>query len=297
LSLVSEQYRKSGAIVKEVKPLVESAVRPGAGFLEVCDLVRREVEARGGRLAFPTGIGVNQVTAHYAPQEGDRSVFAERDLVKVDFGVHVDGYVADTSVTVTLDPEFNLLLEATQRALDAAISTARKEWRTGEIGRVIHREAARFGFKTIENLTGHTLDRYTVHAGKSIPNIYMPHMQDLKKGDVFAIEPFLTLGNAAGYVVDAPSQTIFSIVARKRTGSAELDTFAESVWTERKTLPFTPRWYVGELGKEKVAEMVKKLLAKKILRAYPTLVEASGSPVAQFEHTMALDEGGLVVLT
>jgi len=297
LSLIPEQYRKSGTIVREVKPLVESAVRPGTRFLDVCDLVRKEVEGRGGRLAFPTGIGVNEVTAHYAPQEGDESVFAEKDLVKVDFGVHVDGYVADTSLTVTLNPEFDLLLEATQRALDTAISVARKEWRTGEIGRVIHGEAARFDFKTIENLTGHTLDRYTVHAGKSIPNIYMPHMQDLKKGDVFAIEPFLTLGNAAGYVVDAPSQTIFSIVARKKTGDTRLDAFAESVWAERKTLPFTPRWYVGEFGKENVAEMVKKLVSKKVLRAYPTLVEASGSPVAQFEHTMALDEGGLVVLT
>jgi methionyl aminopeptidase len=297
LSLIPEQYRKAGAIVKEVKPLAASAVRPGAGFLEVCDLVMREVEARGGRLAFPTGIGVNQVTAHYAPQEGDESVFGEEDLVKVDFGVHVDGYVADTSVTVTLNPDFNLLLEATQRALDAAIATARKEWRTGEIGGAIHREAARFGFKTIENLTGHTLDRYTVHAGKSIPNIYMPHMPDLRKGDIFAIEPFLTLGTAAGYVVDAPSQTIFSIVARKKTGVPELDAFAESVWAERKTLPFTPRWYVDEFGKGKVAEMVKKLVVKRVLRAYPTLVEASGSPVAQFEHTMALDEGGLVVLT
>jgi methionyl aminopeptidase len=297
LSLIPQQYRTSGNIVREVKPLVESAVKPGAKFLEVCDLVRKEVERRGGRLAFPTGIGVNEVTAHYAPQEGDESVFAEEDLVKVDFGVHVDGYVTDTSVTVTLNPKFDLLLEATQRALDMSIATARREWRTGEIGRVIHGEAERFGFKTIENLTGHTLDRYTVHAGKSIPNIYMPHMQDLKKGDVFAIEPFLTLGNAAGYVVDAPSQTIFSIVARKKTGDSKVDTFAESVWAERKTLPFTPRWYVSEFGKENVAEMVRKLVSKRVLRAYPTLVEASGSPVAQFEHTMALDEGGLVVLT
>jgi len=297
VSLIPEQYRKSGSIVREVKPLVEAAVKSGTSFIEVCDLVRKEVEARGGRLAFPTGIGVNEVTAHYAPQEGDESVFTGEDLVKVDFGVHVDGYVTDTSVTVTLNPEFDLLLEATRRALDSAIATARKEWRTGEIGRVIHAEAARFGFKTIENLTGHTLERYTVHAGKSIPNIYMPHMPDLKKGDVFAIEPFLTLGNAAGYVVDAPSQTIFSIVARKRTGDSRLDAFAESVWAERKTLPFTPRWYVGEFGKENVLEMVRKLVSKRVLRAYPTLVEASGNPVAQFEHTMSLDEGGLVVLT
>jgi len=267
------------------------------GFLEVCGLVKREVESRGGRLAFPTGIGVNEVTAHYAPQEGDESVLRDDDLVKVDFGVHVDGYVTDTSVSLTFNPEYNLLLEATERCLDAAITTARREPRTAEIGREIHREAARFGFKTIENLTGHTVDRYVVHAGKSIPNLYMPGMQSLKRGDVFAIEPFLTVGSGAGYVVDGPSKTIFSIVARKKTGTAELDAFAEEVWAERKTLPFTPQWYASEYPRERLYDIVNRLVAKRVARAYPTLVEASGSPVAQFEHTMALDVGGLVVLT
>ena len=295
--MIPGEYKRSGKITAEVKALVPSEVRPGVSFLEVCDFVRREVEARGGRLAFPTGIGVNEVTAHYAPQDGDLSVFKEDDLVKVDFGVHVDGYVTDTSVSVTLNPEYNLILEATQRALEAAMEAVRKETRTGEIGRVIHREAARFGFKTIENLTAHTLDRYVVHAGKSIPNLYMPHTQDLRKGDVFAIEPFLTPGSAAGYVVDAPSRTIFSMVARKRTGAPELDAFAERVWEERKTLPFTPRWYTAEYGKGKLGPIIDRLVAKRILRAYPMLVEASGSPVAQFEHTMALDDGGLVLLT
>ena len=295
--MIPEQYRRSGKITAEVKAVVRTVVKPGMGFLEVCGLVKREVESRGGRLAFPTGIGVNEVTAHYAPQEGDESVLRDDDLVKVDFGVHVDGYVTDTSVSLTFNPEYNLLLEATERCLDAAITTARREPRTAEIGREIHREAARFGFKTIENLTGHTVDRYVVHAGKSIPNLYMPGMQSLKRGDVFAIEPFLTVGSGAGYVVDGPSKTIFSIVARKKTGTAELDAFAEEVWAERKTLPFTPQWYASEYPRERLYDIVNRLVAKRVARAYPTLVEASGSPVAQFEHTMALDVGGLVVLT
>jgi methionyl aminopeptidase len=296
VTLIPEEYRKSGEITRQVKAVVKSAVKPGTGFLEICDLVRREVESRGGHLAFPTGIGVNEVTAHYAPQEGDQSAIKDEDLVKVDFGVHVDGYVTDTSVSVTFNPEYTLMLEATERALEAAISTARRDVRTGEIGREIHREAARFGFKTIENLTGHTVDRYVVHAGKSIPNLYMPGMQSLKQGDVFAIEPFLTLGTAAGYVVDTPSQTIFSIAARRKTGVPELDAFAERVWAERKTLPFTPRWYLSDFA-GKVPGIITRLVAKRVLRAYPTLVEASGKPVAQFEHTMALDEDGIVVLT
>jgi methionyl aminopeptidase len=297
LGLIPEGYRKSGKITSEVKSVVKSAVKPGVAYLEICDLVKREVESRGGRLAFPTGIGVNEVTAHYAPPNGVDSVFREGDLVKVDFGVHIDGYVTDTSVSVTYNPDYNLLLEATERSLDAAMAAARKDQRTGEIGREIHREAARFGFKTIENLTGHTVDRYIVHAGKSIPNLYMPGMQTLKKGEVFAIEPFLTFGTAAGYVIDGSSRTIFSIVARKKTGAQELDSFADMVWNERKTLPFTPQWYAADLGAKRAVELADRLVARKIARAYPTLVEASGNPVAQFEHTMALDEGGLVVLT
>lgn len=266
-------------------------------FLEVCDFVEGEIESRGGHAAFPTGIGANQVTAHYAPLEDDRSVVGSGDVLKVDFGVHVEGYVADTATTLAFEGEHELLLEAAQRALDVAITTARKEVRTGEIGREIRREASRLGFKTIENLTGHTVDRYTVHAGKSIPNLYMPGMPPLKTGDVFAIEPFLTLPNAAGYVVDAPTTTIFSLVGRKKAGAADLDEFADFVWNQRKTLPFTPRWYSQEFGRDNVQKVLSKLVSKKIVRGYPTLVEASGSPVAQFEQTMALDDGGLVVLT
>jgi methionyl aminopeptidase len=276
---------------------VKTRVRPGMGYVETCLFVEKEIELRGGSPAFPTGIGVDRVTAHYAPQEDDKSVFRESDLIKIDFGVHVDGYITDTAVSVTSNPDHRLLLEAAERALGAAIETAKREVRTGEIGREIYREASRLGFKTIENLTGHTLDRYVVHAGKSIPNLYMPGMQSLRKGDVFAIEPVVTLGSAAGYVVDSPSQTIFSLVARKRTGVGELDRFAEMVWEERKTLPFTPRWYTDEFSRSELEGILGRLMERRIVRSYPTLVEASGNPVAQFEQTMALDEGGLVVLT
>jgi methionyl aminopeptidase len=294
--LIPAEYVSSGRITREVRSVVKSKVSVGMTYLEACELVEKEIRSRGGKAAFPVGIGVDQVTAHYSPQEGDASVFKEEDVIKVDFGVHVDGYVTDTAVSVTFNPSLNLLLQAAERALAAAIETAKAEPRTGEIGRAIHKEAAKFGFKTIENLTGHTVDRYIVHAGKSIPNLYMPGMQSLKRGDVFAIEPFVTLASAAGFVVDGQTTTIYSVVARRKTGDRELDSFADHVWQERKTLPFTPRWYANEFGAG-LRTTIQKLVAKKVLRGYPILVEASGGPVAQFEHTMALDEGGLTVLT
>lgn len=294
---IPEQYRLSGRIVKEVRSVVASAARPGVNLAQLCDLIEAEIVKKGGKPAFPTGVGVNHVTAHYAPQEDEKSVLKEGDLAKVDFGVHVDGYVTDTSVTVNFNPDYELMVAATKSTLDAAVAIVKRERRVGEIGREILRTANRFGFKTIQNLTGHTVDRFTVHAGKSIPNIYVPGMPSLKDGDVFAIEPFLTLQSAAGYVVDAPSVTIYSLAVRKKTGDSAMDEFVARVWDDRKTLPFTPRWYVSRYGRDSLNSMLKELVRKKIVRAYPTLVEASEMPVAQFEHTMALENDELVVLT
>ena len=280
-----------------MKPWVKSRVSPGVEYRAICRDIEGEIVRRGGEPAFPCGIGVNHVSAHYAPQDSDSSEIREDDLVKLDYGVHVDGYIADTAVTVTLNSRYQTLLEATERALHSAIETVRKDRRIGEIGRAIWGEAARDGFKTISNLSGHTLERYIVHAGKSIPNLFVPNLPVLKKGEVFAIEPFLTLGDAAGYVVEAPQETIYSVVGRKRTGVREADELLEKIWSVRKTLPFTPRWFTGEYSEQKMRQLLAELKKKKLVRGYGTLVEASSRPVAQFEHTVALDDGTMTVLT
>lgn len=288
---------RSGKITREVRLWVKQMVKPEMSYLEIAEAVEREILSRGGNLPFPCGIGVNYVTAHYAPPLGDQAVIDENDVVKVDFGVHFDGYLTDTAVTVTFNPEYEPLLDATERALAAAVATVKEGVRAGEVGRSINNQATKFGFRVIENLTGHSVDRYVVHAGKSIPNLYMPNLQVLKKGEVFAIEPFLTPKDASGYVVDGPARTIFSIVARKHVGIRELDAFVSRVWDERKTLPFTPRWYASDYNGGRLSMVLKELVRRKLVREYPTLVEASNKPVAQFEHTMVLDDDGLVVLT
>jgi len=260
-------------------------------------MVEDEIARRGGQPAFPTGIGVNAVTAHYATQEGDQTRIGEGDLVKIDYGVHFDGYIADTAVTVTESPKFQVLMETTKRALEAAINVVKKDPRTGEIGRAIEATARQEGFKTISNLSGHTIEQYTVHAGKSIPNVYAPNQPTLRRDDVFAIEPFLTSGDAAGYVVDDPRVNIFSLIMRKRTGVKELDDLVEHIWNARKTLPFTPRWFAKDFGPERLPKLLAELERRRMLRGYPTLVEASNAPVAQFEHTMKLEGNSLVILT
>lgn len=119
----------------------------------------------------------------------------------------------------------------------------------------------------------------------------------LKRDDVFAIEPFLTPGTAAGYVKDDPRVTIYSLIMRKRTGVKELDDLVDRIWNMRKSLPFTPRWFTNEYDRARLAKLLAELERRRMLRGYETLVEASGAPVAQFEHTMTLEGNSLVILT
>ncbi len=294
---IPPEYVKAGRITREVREWVGGRVVPGSGYLDICEKVEREIVQRGGGVAFPTGVGVNSVTAHYAPQAGESAKVGEKDVVKVDFGVHVDGYIADTSITTTFNPEYQPMLEATERALRAATDVLRRDRRIGEVSKAIYSAASRYGFKTISNLSGHTLDRYVVHAGKSIPNVYMPSLPTLKKDEVFAVEPFLTTREADGYVVDSEVETIFALVGRRRLGNEELDGLVEMIWEERKTLPFTPRWFLEGYREARLLSLLKELARRKVLRSYATLVEASGRPVAQFEHTMVFGDEGLVILT
>ena len=297
---VPEQYVKAGKLAREMRGWILENVSVPQTCLEIATSVEDEIARRGGQPAFPTGIGINGVTAHYAPQEGDETRIGANDLVKIDYGVHFDGYIADTAVTVTENPAYQLLMETTKRALEAAISVVKRDPRTGEIGKAIEATARQEGFKTISNLSGHTLEQYTVHAGKSIPNVYAPNQPVLKRDEVFAIEPFLTLGTAAGYVVDDPRgspATIYSLIMRKRTGVAELDGLVDHIWNLRKSLPFTPRWFTKDFGRERLPQLLSELERRRLVRGYPTLVEASNAPVAQFEHTMKLEGNSLVILT
>jgi methionyl aminopeptidase len=294
---IPEQYVKSGKIARELRGWIRQNIGVGSGLLEIAEKVEVEIVRRGGQPAFPTGIGVNEVTAHYAPQEDETAKIQEADVVKIDYGVHIDGYVADTSVTITENPGYQLLLEATERALQAAMEVVKRDRRIGEIGKAIGATAKAEGFRPISNLSGHTLEQYTVHAGKSIPNIYSPGLPMLNKGDVFAIEPFLTMADAAGYVVESPHENIFSLIVRKRTGNKDLDDLMDRIWNARKTLPFSPRWFNQGYKEGRLILLLKELEKRRLVHSYPTLVEASGKPVAQFEHTMTIEDGGLVILT
>ena len=111
---VPEQYVRAGKLAREMREWILENVSVPQTCLEIATGIEEEIARRGGQPAFPTGIGINGVTAHYAPQEDDQTRISGEDLVKIDYGVHFDGYIADTAVTVTESPKYQLLMETTE---------------------------------------------------------------------------------------------------------------------------------------------------------------------------------------
>src|SRR2546427_8783879 len=99
---IPREYIMAGKITREVREWVRGRVVPGSEYLDICEKLEAEIVQRGGRVAFPTGVGVNSVTAHYAPQAGEGGRGGGEDVVEGDLCVHVHGDVPRTSITTTL---------------------------------------------------------------------------------------------------------------------------------------------------------------------------------------------------
>lgn len=294
---IPAEFIKAGRVAAEVRESIKKRSLIGMNILEICDEVENMSRKLGAEPGFPCGVSINSTTAHYSADLDETHTIHEGDVVKLDLGTHVDGYVADTATTISYSPDYDRLTHAAESALREAIKASKEGVPVGHLGKVIEDTAERWGFRTISNLSGHSIERYKVHAGISIPNVWAPAGQTLKEGMVYAIEPFLTLKEGAGYVIDGSAKTIYMLITRKKTGDRKIDSFVDTIWETRKTLPFSPRWYLDQFSKKELKTMLDKLVMKKIMRLYPDLVEARGTCVAQFEHTITPTADGAVILT
>ncbi|RLG56859.1 MAG: type II methionyl aminopeptidase, partial [Candidatus Hydrothermarchaeota archaeon] len=189
-------YKKAGEIAKEVLEEGLKKIKPGVKLLEVAEFVEARIIEKGGKPAFPCNISVNEIAAHYSPTAWDERTFEKGDLVKLDIGVHVNGYIADVAKSIDLGNkgENKKLIEASEEALKNAIDMIKPGVKTSEIGETIEETIKGFGFVPVSNLTGHQLQRWRLHGGMFIPNVKIRGGEEIKEGDVIAIEPFATNG-------------------------------------------------------------------------------------------------------
>jgi methionyl aminopeptidase len=294
---VTDYYTKAGAICRQVKKEVEARNWEGKSYLELCNFVESSIMNMGAKPAFPCNICANESAAHYTAEIDDQKEVPHNSILKVDLGAEIEGFIADTAVTLCYNDELLDMAEATKSALGEALKVIKGGARTSDVGRVVEAYASRRGYRPISNLSGHMLDQYVIHAGTSVPNIWSPSFSSFKDGKFYAVEPFFTTSKGSGIVVEGTSENIFALVARKNTKDQQLNRFLEVVWNDRKTLPFATRWYEKDFPKKALREIIPKLLKLKLVHGYAELVEAKAEPVAQAEHTVAVNAGGYSILT
>ena len=292
-----EDYVKAGKIAGEVRENVRQKDWIGSTLAEICDYVESEIIKRGAKCAFPVNTSLNEVAAHYTAEPNDPKTVSDSDLVKIDLGAQINGYIADTAVTVNYDPQYDSLVQAAENALQAAMSMIKVGVKSKDVGRKIQNTIMDMGLKPIANLSGHSLDQYTIHAGKTVPNMWTIGSFSFSENEAFACEPFVTTKNALGFVRNGKIKNIFALASRKMTKDDEADKLLEYIWNNFNMLPFALRWIVKEWEEKEARKMLDFLIKKKVVKAYAILVEANGKTVAQAEHTFIPTETGVTVTT
>lgn len=284
---IFEKYRLAGRILSGVRAEAAKMVTVGESLLKVAEFTENMIREKGGEPAFPVNISRNDEAAHSTPSFNDKAVFGN-DMVKLDIGVHIDGYIADTAITVDLSGNPKLV-EAANAAVEEAIKFIHSGVNTSDIGGVIEDTIGSFGFKPISNLTGHGLAQYIQHAPPAIPNKRMPGGVILETGDIVAIEPFAT--NGAGRIRNAGNAEIYHVVSDRPVRHPSARALMHDL-ENYKTLPFAKRW----LG-ERVDFALIQLVKAQIIQAYPILKEVQGGLISQAEHTIIVTEDGCEVIT
>lgn len=308
-----QDLRKAAEIHKKVRNYARQFLTPGQDLLEFCNKLEeknRELSQSqdySNGIGFPTGASINHCAAHFTPTIGDNIKLTNNDVLKVDFGTHVNGWIIDSAFTHSFDPKYDKLLEAAQEATNTGIKEAGIDARLGEIGGAIQETMESFEIeldgktvpiKSVKNLGGHNIQPYKIHAGKYIPCIKTNDNTKMEEGEVYAVETFATTGSGIVREHEPTSHFMKNINAPysnlKHKVSKKL---LSHINKKYNTLPFCDKWLQQDKtsGFHKIG--LEELCKQQIITKYPPLYDVRGSYVAQFEHTIVLKPSGKEILS
>ena len=302
-----ESYIQSGKIASKIRDEASKMIKEGTLVIDLVEYVESEILKSGAQIAFPCNVSLNEVAAHYTSPAGDKTMIKAGDMVKLDLGAMIDGYIADTAVTVIADgnindnytqDEINLheeIVEASAAGLEAAIATAKAGVEISKIGAAVHEAISEYKLNPIFNLMGHSLEQNNLHAGISIPNYDNHDNYTLEEGQAIAIEPFAT--NGEGIVNDAPGHYIYSYMANKPFRMKSTQRVLKYIQQNHRFVPFSGRWITDEFGERKGAIALKQLSQAMALYPYAPLREKKDCFVSQKEHTIIVEKEGCTVTT
>jgi methionyl aminopeptidase len=283
-----ESIRKQKEAFEKMKVVLEYAktlVKPNAKILDIAESIEKKIFEIGAKPAFPVNIGINEIAAHYTPSIDDQTVLKEGDMVKIDIGLHVDGYISDNAFTVLVGKNSHPMIEIAKKAVEEARKVLRENVKIKEVSEVIESVVSSSGFNIVRNLTGHFLDRYVVH-GVSIPNVKNEIEIPIPKGQAVAIEVFVT--NGSGWVKESSEVEIFQFREDRGSRILEAKKILEMSIRDFDGLPFAKRW-IKNIPRAKLDLAIRDLVNRGCLIDYPVLKESDNSLVAQWEESFIVE--------
>jgi methionyl aminopeptidase len=290
-----ECLRQAGRVAADARASGAHLIVPGALVRDVCAAVEEEIARRGAGCAFPVQSSRNDVAAHYCPGPSDETRYAEGDLAKLDIGVHVDGWVVDTALTVNVGdvPAHQRFVDAARAALEAAIDAVAPETEIRRVSAAIETTVRGFGLRAVRSLCGHGVGRWQVHGPPPIPNAPDLAGGRLRVGAIVAIEPFVTDG--PGVVTEDGEPQVFRLDPRREPSEGP-DPEALAAVRAFRGLPFARRQLSAFAG-PRLEALLSSLRQEGRLMCYAPLRETGGHRVAQAEHTVYVGPEGVEVLT
>lgn len=297
---IIEHYQTAAKVHELCRKRAREFIQPGVKLLDIADEIESLTKKHGCGIAFPLNLSLNDVAAHYTPSDGDKTIVQKGDVLKVDIGVHKNGYLVDAAITLDFAQtnETKNLIAATQAALEAGFAEIKEGVTVGHVGKTIANTLRSFGVDPVSNLSGHGIDVYTAHCAPSIPNVDTGETDMLEDGRAYAMEPFASIhGN--GRIVDAGTVEIFEVNGNvpgiRNPNARKLLNFCGETY---EGLPFAERWIARDLGMSEFARKtaLRELVKYGALEAHGVLKEKKGALVAQFETTMLINQGKVIRL-
>jgi len=309
-------HLKGGQQHASIRNKIRNFIKEGTSLYDLNNFVEKSIKKAtkfdpknplNAGIAFPVGISINNVAAHWAVAPKCDQNISTNDLITIDFGLHHQGYITDSAFTMSLSNKYDELMNINREAVYAGIAASGPDAKLSDVGKAIgevlnNAEVEIDGTLTpvqvITSLSGHQILPYRIHGSKAVPNYDFPsYTARMKEGEVYAIEPFVTTGSGKlqeslecnHYMLNymEPSNQSRS----QHLGSREHN-LLKQIKRDYDCLCFNSNW----IGKEYRVPL-SRLAKQKIINRYPMLYDVKGTFVSQFEHNVYINQSSVTVLT
>ncbi|KAL9374374.1 hypothetical protein Peur_033994 [Populus x canadensis] len=308
---VVTKYKSAAEIVNKALQLAISECKPKAKIVDICEKGDSYIREQSGNMyknvkkkiergvAFPTCVSVNNTVCHFSPLASDESVLEEGDVVKIDMGCHIDGFIAVVGHTHVLQSgpvtgRAADVIAAANTAAEVALRLVRPGKKNKDVTEAIQKVAAAYDCKIVEGVLSHQLKQFVIDGNKVILSVSNPDTRvddaEFEENEVYAVDIFTSTGEGKPKLLDEKTTTIYKRAVDKNYHlKMKSSRFIFSEINQKfPIMPFSARALEEKRARLGLVECVNHDL----LQPYPVLHEKPGDCVAHIKFTVLLMPNG-----